>query len=107
MALASAADLAGTDLGGGTVSLRWTHPDDPALGTRFDVYASDDPLDAFRSRRLAGHPGTSATLPGFDRGGDVYLTVVAVRGASTALPSRVLHLRVRPVEVPVDLVHAE
>jgi phage baseplate assembly protein W len=105
--LASAADLAGADLGGGTVSLSWVHPDDPAQGTRFDVYSSDDPLDAFRTRRLAGFPGTATTLSGFDRGGDVYLTVVAVRDGTTALPSRVLHLRVQPVGTPVDLVRAE
>jgi phage baseplate assembly protein W len=103
----SAADLSGVDLGGGTVSLSWTQPDNPALGTTFDVYSSDDPLDAFRTRRLAGFAGTSTTLSGFVRGGDVYLSVVAVRDGLAALPSRVLHLVVRPVDTTIALVRSE
>jgi uncharacterized protein len=107
-ALASAADLHGIDAGGGTVQLTWTHPDDIAVqGVRFDVYAGTDPLDPFRVRRLAGHDTTTATLAGFDAGGEVYFTVVAVRDEATALPSRVLRLTVAPVSVPVPLVRAE
>src|SRR5213593_4896678 len=100
--LASATDLAGTDLGGGSVELRWDHPDDVATrGIRFDVYANADPLDPFRSRRLTGHAGTTATLAGFERGGDVHFTVVARLGEASALPSRILRLAVRPLAVPV------
>src|SRR5262245_18601637 len=67
--LPAAADLRGTDLGGGQVSLRWTHPDDLAVkGIRFDVYSSPDPLDPFRTLRLAQHPSLVATLTGFTSG---------------------------------------
>src|SRR5262249_62320061 len=52
--LASAADLAGHDLGDGTVALEWTYPTDPAAaGVRFDVYAGSDPLAPLRSLALA------------------------------------------------------
>jgi phage baseplate assembly protein W len=105
--VSSATDLSGADLGGGTVALSWAQPDNPALGTTFDVYSSDDPLDAFRTRRLTGFAGTGTTLSGFTRGGDVYLSVIAVRDGIAALPSRVLHLVVRPVGTAVTLVHAE
>jgi hypothetical protein len=68
-AVASAADLRATDLGGGRLELSWTHPDaGPGQGITFDVYTGTDPLDPFRSRRLVGHPDTTATLGGFDRG---------------------------------------
>jgi phage baseplate assembly protein W len=107
-AVASAAGLQGTDLGGGSVALSWSYPGDPvALGVTFDVYAGDDPLDPFRTRRLTGLDGTTATVAGFDSGGDVYFTVVAVRGDVRALPSRLLRLTVRPVVTPVALVRAE
>jgi uncharacterized protein len=104
-ALASAADLEGHDLGDGRVSLRWAHPEDPAVsGVRFDVYAAADPLDAFRSLRLAGADTTGAELAGFEQGGDVYFAVVARRGLLTALPSTVVRVAVRPVRPPVALV---
>ena len=106
-ALASAADLSGNDLGGGRVSLRWTHPLDPAThDVRFDVYSATDPLGPFRALRLEGHPATKAGLAGFEQGGDVWFTVVARRGAVTALPCRPLRLAVRPVAQPVALVPA-
>jgi hypothetical protein len=95
-ALASAADLSGNDLGGGRVSLRWTHPLDPAThDVRFDVYSATDPLGPFRALRLEGHPSTKAELAGFEQGGDVWFTVVARRGAVTALPCRPLRLASR------------
>src|SRR5262249_16740286 len=100
--LASAADLAGHDLGDGTVALEWTYPTDPAAaGVRFDVYAGSDPLAPLRSLALPGHPGTTASLGGFDAGGDRYFTVVARRGVQLALPSAVLRVPVRPVRPPV------
>ncbi|MET8052880.1 GPW/gp25 family protein [Streptosporangium sp. NPDC005286] len=102
-AVPSAADLRGADLGGGSVELRWAHPEE---GVLFDVYAGADPLDPFRVRRLAGHAATTATLSGFEQGGEVYFTVVARRGELTALPSRVLRVAVRPVTAPVALVRA-
>lgn len=106
-ALASAADLEGHDLGGGRVSLAWTHPEDPAVhGVRFDVYSSADPLDAFRTLRLAGTDQKRAKLAGFESGGDVYLTVLARRGTLTALPSKVLRVAVQPVRPPVALTPA-
>jgi phage baseplate assembly protein W len=105
--LASAGDLEGHDLGDGRVSLRWTHPEDPAVhGVRFDVYAAADPLDPFRSLRLADADTDSVELAGFDQGGDVYFTVVARRGPLTALPSKVLRVAVRPVRLPVALAPA-
>ncbi|MFI9561192.1 GPW/gp25 family protein [Nonomuraea endophytica] len=106
-AIPSAADLSGTDLGGGEVELRWTHPDPPAQGIRFDVYADTDPFDPFRLRRLTEHDRTTARLGGFDRGGDFYFTVVARHGDDAALPSKVLKLVVQPVTVLVALIHAE
>jgi phage baseplate assembly protein W len=103
-ALASAADLEGHDLGGGRVSLRWTHPEDPAVhGVRFDVYSSADPLEPFRTLRLAEVDTKGVELAGFEAGGDVYFTVVARRDPLTALPSRVLRVGVQPVRPPVAL----
>ncbi|MFI7128805.1 GPW/gp25 family protein [Nonomuraea sp. NPDC050153] len=104
----SAADLSGSDLGDGRVRLSWTFPGDPAVqGIVFDVYSGTDPLDPFRARSLAGLGGTTATLGGFDRGGDFFFTVVARHGDATALPSRMLRLAVRPVTAAVTLVRAE
>ncbi|MBN1203498.1 MAG: GPW/gp25 family protein [Myxococcaceae bacterium] len=102
--LASAADLEGEDLGGGSVSLRWTHPEDVAAkGIRFDMYSSPAPLDPFRTLRLPRHASTTATLSGFTDGGDLYFTVVARRGGQQSLPSAILHLFVQPVQAPVEL----
>jgi len=100
--LAAAADLRGADLGHGNVSLQWTHPDDIAVkGIRFDVYSSPDPLDPFRTLRLAQHPSLSATLTGFTDGGNLYFTVVARLGGQQSLPSALLLLYVQPVQAPV------
>lgn len=105
--LASAADLEGTDLGGGRISLSWTYPLDPAAhGVRFDVYSAQDPLDPFRTLRLNDYAATSAELDGFELGGEVYFTVIARQGPVAALPSRLLHLLVQPVTQPVALVPA-
>jgi phage baseplate assembly protein W len=104
----SAADLSGSDLGAGRVQLSWTFPADPAAqGIVFDLYAGPDPLDPFRTRRLAALDQTTAALDGFDRGGDFFFTVVARRGDTAALPSRMLRLAVRPVTATVTLVRAE
>jgi uncharacterized protein len=91
-------DLSGEDLGGGVAALRWTYSGDPSLlHVEFDVYSSGDPLDPFRTVRLAGHPSTSATLPSLPPGTH-YFTVVARRGSALSLPSRPLALGLRLVE---------
>jgi uncharacterized protein len=93
----SATDLEGEDLGDGRVAVRWTHASDvDSQQIRFDVYASDDPLQPLQQLHLEEHPGTSAELGGFDPGTDVYICVVARRGTLLALPSRVLRLTLRP-----------
>jgi len=97
-ALASPADLAGHDVGNGAVSLYWTHPDDiAAQNIRFDVYASPDPLEPFRTLQLGNYPLVAAALSGFEEGGDVYFTVVARRGPLLSLPSKVLRVGVQPL----------
>jgi uncharacterized protein len=102
--LAAPADLAGRDLGGGTVALRWTYGEDiVAQQIRFDVYSSPDPLSPFRTLRLSGHAATQAQLSGFDAGGDVHFIVLARRGGQLSLPSGTLRLHVRPVLQPVNL----
>lgn len=102
--LSAAADLRGEDLGNGTVSLRWTHPDDfLAKGIRFDVYSSPAPLEPLRSLRLSQHATPSATVSGFSDGGDVYFTVVARLGGLQSLPTPILHLFVRPVRALVNV----
>jgi phage baseplate assembly protein W len=102
-ALASAADLAGADLGGGRIRLTWTYPQDPAAhGVTFDVYSGADPLDPLRHLRASGGSDTGVDLSGFDDG-TAYLTVVARRGDQIALPARLLALRVRKPAGPVPL----
>jgi phage baseplate assembly protein W len=102
--LAAPADLAGRDLGGGAVALRWTYGEDIlAQQIRFDVYSSSDPLSPFRTLRLAGHAATEAHLSGFETGGHVHFTVLARRGGQLSLPSSTLRLHIRPVLQPVSL----
>lgn len=102
--LAAPADLAGRDLGGGAVALRWTYAEDiVAQQIRFDAYSSPDPLGPFRTLRLSGHAATEAQLSGFDAGGDVHFVVLARRGAQLSLPSSTLRLHVRPVLRPATL----
>jgi uncharacterized protein len=91
--LASPADLTGHDLGDGRVSLSWTYPEDAVTqNVRFDVYASTDPLRAFRTLLVGDHGALAATVGGFEAGGDWYFTVVARRGAQLSLPSGMLRL---------------
>ncbi|MDY7090502.1 MAG: GPW/gp25 family protein [Actinomycetota bacterium] len=93
--VASAGDLAGTDLGGGRVRLTWTYPGDPAaLGVTFDVYAETDPLAPPRRLHASGGSALSAELAELPDG-TVYLTVVARHGDRIALPARLLPVRVR------------
>ncbi|MFY1652533.1 GPW/gp25 family protein [Solwaraspora sp. WMMB762] len=100
-ALASAADLAGTHLGGGRIRLTWTYPDDPVThGVTFDVYSGADPLDPLRRLHASGDSALAVELAGF-ADGTVYLTVVARGGDRTALPARILPLTVR---LPTDSV---
>jgi phage baseplate assembly protein W len=102
--LPSAADLRGEDLGGGEVSLRWTHPDDIVTkGIRFDVYSSPAPLEPFRTLRLSQHTTLAARLSGFGDGGDVYFTVVARLGGLQSLPTPILRLFVQPVQALVEV----
>ncbi|MCE9672837.1 GPW/gp25 family protein [Myxococcus stipitatus] len=100
--LPAAADLQGHAPGDGTVSLRWTYPDDfAAKSIRFDVYSSASSLEPFRSLRLPEHPTASALLSGFEAGGDTYFTVVARRGGMQSLPTAILHLQVPAVRPQV------
>jgi phage baseplate assembly protein W len=102
--LAAPADLSAEDLGNGRVSLTWTYPDDIVdFNVRFDVYATADPLQPLRRLALAGHDGLTAVAEGFAAGGDLYFTVVARRGALLSLPSRIVHVFVRPLVAAVAL----
>jgi phage baseplate assembly protein W len=103
---ASAADLAGVDLGAGRIRLTWTYPGDPAAdGITFDVFSGTDPLDPLRRLRASGDSALAVELSGFDDG-TAYLTVVARSGERIALPSRVLALAVRRPAGPVELTPA-
>lgn len=104
---ASAADLAGTDLGGGRVSLRWTHPDAGGpLGITFDVHASRDPLRPLGTMVLTGLTDTTGTAVGFEEGGSMYFAVVARRGSELALPSATIRVEIEPVFSGVELTAA-
>ncbi len=106
-ALSSPADLTGHDLGNGAVSLSWTHPDDiVAQNIRFNIYASTDPLEPFRTLLLGSHPLPTAVVSGFEEGGDFYFTVVARRGPLLSLPSKVLHVSAQPLLQAVALAAA-
>jgi len=97
-ALTAPSGLTGRDLGGGRVSLSWTYPTGAATAdVRFDVYANRDPFEPFRTVALADQAARTATLDGFEAGGEVYFAVVARRGALLSLPSNVLELVVAPV----------
>jgi phage baseplate assembly protein W len=97
-ALASAFGLQGNDSGAGTVALRWSYADDiVAQNITFDVFAMADPLDPFRLRAAADVAALSATVGGFEQGGNVFFTVVAKRGAQLSLPSSILRVAVQPV----------
>ncbi len=105
--LASPTDLRGQDLGGGQVSLEWTHPDNiVAQGIRFDVYSSPDPLNPFRTLRAGSVTDTSVVLPGFASGGDLYFTVVARRGGQLSLPSATALVSVQPIRDDVAVTPA-
>ncbi len=96
--LSSPSALQGKDLGGGSVALRWAYPDDiVAQNVVFDIFASGDPLDPFRSRPAAGVAALSATVAGFEQGGDFYFTIVAKRAPLLSLPSAILRVHVEPV----------
>jgi phage baseplate assembly protein W len=97
-ALVAPAGLTGRDLGNGRVSLTWTYPSGSATAdVRFDVYASRDPFEPFRTIVLLDQAATTVALDGFAAGGDVYFVVVARRGGLLSLPSNLLHLLVAPV----------
>jgi phage baseplate assembly protein W len=104
MAVASATDLEGRDLGDGRVSLRWMHPEAGGpLGIRFDVHGSRDPLRPLGAVVLADLADTTATAAGFEEGGVAYFTVVARRGTELALPSATARVAIDPVLSPVEL----
>lgn len=101
-AIASPADLAGEDQGGGVVFLEWTYAADiTAQKIAFDVFSSPDPLDPFRTLRAGNIKTPLALLAGFEEGGHHYFTVIARRGSSYSLPSKILALSIQPVQSPV------
>lgn len=107
MAVASATDLEGRDLGDGRVSLQWTHPDaGGAQGIRFDVHASRDPLRPLGTVIVGDLTATTAVAAGFEEGGIAYFTVVARRATELALPSATARVAIEPVLGPVELTLA-
>jgi phage baseplate assembly protein W len=100
--LTSASDVRGTDRGGGDVDLSWFHPDDILVqGIVFDVYATPDIADPFRTCYAPAVAALSTSITGRNLAGELYFTVVARRGDALALPSRSLLL---PVAGPVASV---
>src|SRR6476469_7891432 len=100
-ALPSAFGLEGKDIGGGSVSLRWSYADDiVAQNVTFDVFASSDPLDPFRLRPAADVAALSVTVEGFEQGGEIFFSVVARREAQLSLPSAILRVPVQPIRTP-------
>jgi phage baseplate assembly protein W len=96
VALDSAADLVGVDLGGGDVHLAWTYPVDIAANLiTFDLFGSTDPLDVFHTLYATAVGALKVDLTGQGFAGDRYFTVVARRGDLRSLPARVLLLPVR------------
>ena len=101
-AIASPADLAGQDQGGGVVFLEWTYLSEiEAQKIAFDIFSSPDPLDPFRTLRAGEVKASSALLAGFEEGGHHYFTVIAKRGGGYSLPSKTLVLLIEPVVAPV------
>lgn len=96
--LASAFGLEGRDSGAGSVSLRWSYPDDiVAQNVTFDVFASSEPLDPFRLRPATGVAALSVAVEGFEQGGEIFFSVVARRDPQLSLPSAILRVAVQPV----------
>jgi hypothetical protein len=93
--LSSPDGLEGRELGGGVVKLRWTYPEDfSAQHIVFDIFASGDPTNAFRSCVASDIAGLEATIGGFERGGTFYFIAVAKRAPLLSLPSRALAVKV-------------
>jgi phage baseplate assembly protein W len=93
--LTSASDVRGRILASGAIELTWFHPDDlVAQGIVFDVYASDDPTDLFRTTCATAVAALVTTVTATNLAGDRYFTVLARRGDTLARPARALFLAV-------------
>jgi uncharacterized protein len=89
--LSSPDGLEALDAGGGVVTIRWAYPDDFAkLRIVFDIFASPDPTDAFRTCVASDVAGLEVDVAGFERGGTIYFVALAKRAPLLSLPSRAL-----------------
>jgi len=101
--LSSPDELEARDAGGGMVHLRWTYPQNfAAAQIVFDIFASDDPTDAFRSRVATDIAALETTVEGFDRTGTFYFVAVAKRAPLLSLPTRAVSLRLEAQQAPVS-----
>jgi uncharacterized protein len=99
--LPSAFGLQGKDTGFGSVTLRWSYPDDiVAQNVTFDAFTSVDLLEPFRSRVATDVAALSVTIGSFEQGGDVFFTVMAKRGTQLSLPSAILRVSVQAALAP-------